>query len=611
MSRSLANTGLFKTLDEETLRAVEAEAEWVQLPGGETLFRQGDPGDALFVLMSGRLRVFIENEDGKQIPMADLARGEAVGEMAMVSGEPRVATVRAIRDSELMRLSKDAFERVVETSPEAMLLIARRLALRLEQMNHPSKQTRRTTTVAVVGVGEGAPLSDFSTRLAASLTEISGSTAHLDRELVDRILGAGNAQAEDAESIARLAEWMSEQEVEHEHVVLEADPGLTPWTMRCLRQADVVLLVARSASRPDLGELKDELTRRGYDDLAREELVLLHETRDRSWQGTEGWRSIVPIAAHHHVALDHDDDFNRLARTLTGRAVGVVLGGGGARGFAHIGVLRALEEAGIPADVVAGTSMGSLIAAQHALGLDYEGMLEINREGWIKGNPLKDRTLPTVAMLRGKKLERMLDTMFGETRIEDLWVRFFCVSSNLSKAELIIHQEGPLKRWVRASMAIPGVALPVCHEGDLISDGGVLNNLPGDVMRTVSGGTVVAVDVSPREDLVLDARFDEPPGSWSYLWNRMRPSTRGIPLPNIVDIMMRTAMLSSVRMTNVVKRSVDLYIRPPIDQFELFEWKSLEQIAEAGYQGAIETIAAWQAEQVPVHESAEHAVAPS
>jgi NTE family protein/lysophospholipid hydrolase len=245
------------------------------------------------------------------------------------------------------------------------------------------------------------------------------------------------------------------------------------------------------------------------------------------------------------------------------------------------------------------------------MGLDYEGMLEINREGWIKGNPLKDRTLPTVAMLRGRKLERMLDTMYGETRIEDLWVRFFCVSSNLSKAELIIHQEGPLKRWVRASMAIPGVALPVCHEGDLISDGGVLNNLPGDVMRTISGGTVVAVDVSPREDLVLDARFDEPPGSWSYLWNRMRPSTRGIPLPNIVDIMMRTAMLSSVRMTNVVKRSVDLYIRPPIDQFELFEWKSLEQIAEAGYEGAIETIAAWQAEQEPVQQPAEHAVAPS
>jgi NTE family protein/lysophospholipid hydrolase len=379
--------------------------------------------------------------------------------------------------------------------------------------------------------------------------------------------------------------------------------------MRCLRQADVVLLVARAGSRPGLGEMADELTRRGHDDLAREELVLLHETRDRSWQGTEDWIDIVPVAAHHHVALDGDDDFDRLARTLTGRAVGVVLGGGGARGFAHIGVLRALVEAGIP--VVAGTSMGSTIAAQHALGLDYDGMLQVNREGWIKGNPLKDRTLPTVAMLRGRKLERMLETMFGETRIEDLWVRFFCVSSNLSKAELIVHQEGSLKRWVQASMAIPGVTLPVCHEGDLISDGGVLNNLPGDVMRTVSGGTVVAVDVSPREDLALDARYATPPASWSYLWNRMRPSTRAIPLPNIVDIMMRTAMLSSVRMTNVVKQGVDLYIRPPIDQFELFEWKSLDQIAEAGYHGALETIAAWQAaESAPVQEAAEPAVAP-
>ena len=257
---------------------------------------------------------------------------------------------------------------------------------------------------------------------------------------------------------------------------------------------------------------------------------------------------------------------------LTGQAVGLALGGGGARGLAHIGVIRAFQEAGVPIDMIGGTSMGAVIAAQHAMGLDFQTMVEVNRRGWIKMDPLKDKTLPIVALLSGKKLDRMLNMMFGDARIEDLWIKYFCVSVNLTQAETVINKSGSLKLAVRASAGIPAVAPALCDHGDLIVDGGVLNNLPADVMLNLSGGKVIAVDVSPRRDLAVDPKFCELPSAWQILWSRINPLAESVNVPSILAIMMRTLMLSSAHSANLVSKHVDLYLAPPIDDFGLFDW---------------------------------------
>lgn len=241
--------------------------------------------------------------------------------------------------------------------------------------------------------------------------------------------------------------------------------------------------------------------------------------------------------------------------------------------------------------------MGAVIAAQHALGLDIPAMVEINRRGWIKMDPLKDKTLPIVALLSGKKLDRMLAMMFGDARIEDLWIKYFCVSVNLTQAETVINKAGSLKTAVRASAGIPAVAPALCDHGDLIVDGGVLNNLPADVMRNLCGGKVIAVDVSPRRDLAVDPKYCELPSSWDILWSRINPLAETVNVPSILAIMMRTLMLSSAHSANVVSKHVELYLSPPIDAFGLFDWHHIDKIVDAGYQYARKEIEEWQARQ--------------
>jgi NTE family protein/lysophospholipid hydrolase len=234
------------------------------------------------------------------------------------------------------------------------------------------------------------------------------------------------------------------------------------------------------------------------------------------------------------------------------------------------------------------------------MGCDIQTMVEMNRKGWIKMDPLKDKTLPIVALLSGKKLDRMLAEMFGNARIEDLWIKYFCVSVNLTQAETVINKSGSLKAAVRASAGIPGVAPALCDHGNLIVDGGVLNNLPADVMRILSGGKVIAVDVSPQRDLAVDPSYCELPSAWQILWSRINPLAKPVNVPSILAIMMRTLMLSSAHSANVEMKKVDLYLSPPIDAFGLFDWHHIDKIVDAGYQDARKKIEEWKQNESPI-----------
>jgi predicted acylesterase/phospholipase RssA len=294
------------------------------------------------------------------------------------------------------------------------------------------------------------------------------------------------------------------------------------------------------------------------------------------------------------VQRDSRTDVERLARLLTGRAVGLVLGGGGARGFAHIGVIRAMHEAGIPIDLVGGTSVGACIGAQYAMGLEWPAMLELNRKGFINLNPMADYTLPIVALLNAAKFRKMYHMMFGETQIEDLWLKYYCVSSNLTRGQAVVHEQGPVRKYVRASMSVPGVAPPVPDNGCLLVDGGVLNNLPVDVMRRMSGGGyVIAVDVNPRVELAASVDYGESLSGWSAAWRQLNPLGPRLRLPTIQAILERTTSLSSVQQADLANGLVDLYLHPPIEGFGMFEVAALDRIADVGYRWAQAKLAEW------------------
>ncbi len=585
----LAEVSVFTGVDPDLMAELAGQVEWCHIHGGGILFRQGEEGDALYMVVSGRLRVLVERPDGKGIErvLRDVTRGETVGELALIAGEARSATVVALRDTELGKISRSAFSRLMERDPRSMLGITRMLAGWLTNPAQP--EPAHPATIALVPLGRESPLADTARQLSVALSRL-GRTLHLNSAIIDRMVGPGTSQLGDRDpAYPALTRWLNDQEAEYQFILYQADLEYSPWTMRCLSQADRILQVARNGDGP-AGE--SGFGPRGSAGAigggADQELVLVHEAGYPG--GTAEWLSRGDFRTHHHVKLDGGPDFDRLARHLNGTAVGLVLGGGGARGFAHIGVIKALRELGIPVDRLGGTSMGAVIAAQYAAGMSPEEMVELNRRGWIGFRPHRDFTLPLISMLSGRAAGRMLKMMFGDRMIEDLWLNYYCVSTNLSRAELMVHRQGPVRRWVRASIALPGSAPPLIGDaGDLLIDGGVLDNVPIGAMQQLGEASIIAVDVSPDVDLVVDTGLKLAPSPWRVLGDRVRgrDSRR---FPSLFQILYRTSVLSSIRLGKERRDGVALYLEPPAGGFDIFAMDRIDAIVEVGYRYTMEQL---------------------
>ncbi len=589
----LASTPLFNDVDPAALHRIAELTDEVHIAGGATLMTEGEPGECFYLVISGRLQIFSASRGVPRV--AEIGQHETVGEMAMLTGSPRSATVRAVRDSRLIQFSRAAFDRLVTEHPGAMMHLARTLVLRFQHAVSSPSLGSAPATITFVGAGAGAPVRQIVADMVSALSSF-GSTLHLTASTVDTLLGARAAHTSaDGPGSVRLAEWLSEQEQRHRIVVYEADDGPTEWTRRCLRQADRVVFIGRAASPPALNEVEAAFWR--SDVATKRVLVLVHEpTVDRP-SGTEHWLAHRPVDSYHHLRGGSGPDVARLARHLLGRSTSVVLGGGGARGFAHIGVLRALDEAGVPVDLIGGTSQGAIIAALYAFGHDHQSILDLVRRSFVERGiqRLRDCTLPIVSLFNGRRAVEMVKTMFAEARIEDLWLSYFCVSSNLTRASCEVHRTGVLHKWLRASAGVPGFFPPFPHNGDLLVDGGVLNNLPVDIARQLSAGTVIAVDVTAPDDLTTRVGAFDSMSGWRLLAERLNPFSSAPRLPNIAQILSRTATLASVYHRESSRHLADLYLQPPVEQIGMLEWKALNAIAELGYRYAAEQIAAWQA----------------
>ncbi len=555
---------------------------------------EGDPGDCFYVVVSGRLQIFSISQGAPRV-VAEIGQGETVGEMAMITGAPRSATVRAVRDSRLIRFSRPAFDRLLTEHPRAMMHLARMIVVRFQNSVRTSRSGSAPATITLIGAGSDAPVRQLALDLVRALTAF-GPTLHLTASAVDGFLGTplANTAAEGAGNI-RLAAWLSEQEQSHRVVVYEADEGATEWTRRCLRQADRVLFVGRGGSRAEpLNEVETAFWHSRV--TTKSALALVHAPNVDRPVGTDRWLQHRSVNSFFHLRCGAVRDVERLARHLFGRTTSVVLSGGGARGFAHIGVLRALDEARIPVDLIGGASQGAIIGALYAFGYDQQAILEHVHEHLVKRglHRVRDATLPIVSLFNGRRGVQMVKMMFGETRIEDLWLNYFCVSSNLTRASCEVHRTGVLHKWLRASAGIPGFYPPFPHNGDLLVDGGVLNNVPVDVARQLADGTVIAVDVAVPDDLTTSMfEFDSMSG-WRLLVDRMNPFSSAPRLPNIAQILARTATLASIYHRESSRHLADLYLQPPVEQIGMLEWKALRDIADLGYRYAVEQIAAWQ-----------------
>lgn len=585
----LASVPMLRDLSEDLFARLVANAEFVTAQRGDVVMREGEEPDCLYFVTSGSLEVFRQHPDGSATTIDILREGAFVGELALLLKDHRTASVRAWRDALLIRISGQSFEDVFRQDALLTLRLARTLAERLKHTTISPQHRANVKAIAIVFWRHGQDAKDFRRRLEEALEAANLRAAVLDRADFIRETGDQGVHPD------RIAAWLAREEANHDYLFCECDPEGREWTRAAIRQADMVLFVCPSGERPvDRTWPEIELT---GDTRARLELLMIRPSSSEP-RHTLDWLALAPFAEHQHLVSDNREDYARLVRRLTGKAWGLVLSGGGARGLAHIGVIRALRENGQPIDMIAGTSMGAIIAGQYALGRSPAEILEATRKVYASGSRAGDLTVPFVSLRTGEATIRALRALFGDSRIEDLPIGYFCVSCNLTRAEPVYHDRGPVWMWNRTSCSIPGLLPPVPYQGDLLVDGAFLDNLPVEAMRKRMGGRVAASDVSVAVDLTVDRVFDSV-WSWSgfaQLSKRFRKQPR---LPNIVQMLMRTTELSSIRDARGGSNPADLYLKPPVDHFPMTAFGQIDRIVELGYEYTMRYLQSLKPEQGP------------
>ena len=539
------------------------QTERVSLAAGEWLFREGDRAEHAYLVHSGRVEVVIEHP--VEIVLRQVKRGEMLGEHALLMGGSRTTSVRASRDSELTKLSRAQFEKLLFESPGFVLGLLRAMATQISSHRVTSGEPAAPGTIAVVGLEPGAPVA----RIGAELT--TGIADHA---------GVEELRPDPGRDPSDFRAALKRTEAGRQHVVLTAgcNPAGDPWTSFCLREADVVIAVTTGSPTPDWlqrSQLLEGCELIVLDAPLSPELLTF---APREVQGVRG-----------ETALR--DAIGATARRLAGRAVGLVLSGGGARAFAHLGVLEELEKTGIRIDRYAGVSFGALISGVTAGGATSGEMIELAKRFFVDSNPATDYTIPAYSLIRGSKTRRRLREFFGERRIEELARRWFCVSADLVARELIVHRTGLMADAIYPSLALPGVFPPdPTKEGRLLVDGGVIDNLPVETMAGRAEGPIIAVDVTQRLGMPSPARR---PGL-AWMARRMRRVLTGYEerLPALPETIAGSIALGSSDTVNAALQHADLVISPRVDGVGMLDWGQLPRALESGRRAAREALEA-------------------
>ncbi|XP_077571696.1 patatin-like phospholipase domain-containing protein 7 [Stigmatopora nigra] len=627
------------------VRQIDFALDWMALEAGRAVYRQGDKSDSTFIVLSGRLRSVIAMDNGKKELAGEYGRGDLIGVVEALTHMNRATTVHAVRDSELAKLPEGALNSIKRRFPQVVTrlihLLGQKILGNMQQVNGPltgrslplhnsnskwdaGNPASNLSTVAILPVSDEIPLTAFTLELQHALSGI-GPTLLLTSDIIKQRLGTA---ALDSVHEYRLSSWLGQQEDIHRIVLYQSDPGLTPWTQRCIRQADCIIIVGLGEQEPTVGELEKMLE--GSAIRAQKQLVLLHREDGPPPKGTVEWLNMRSwISKHHHLSCprrvfskrslpklrelygrvfekcpDRHSDFSRLARILTGNSIALVLGGGGARGCSQVGIIRALNEAGIPVDIVGGTSIGSFMGALYAEEKSYSRMRVRARE-WAMDmtslfKKIVDLTYPVTSMFSGATFNSGIRSIFKGKQIEDLWLPYFNITTDITASSMRVHTDGSLWRYVRASMSLSGYLPPLCDpkDGHLLMDGGYINNLPADVARSMGAKVVIAIDVGSRDQTDL-TNYGDSLNGWWLLWNRFNPLAEKVKVLNMAEIQTRLAYVCCVRQLELVK-GCDYceYIRPPIDRYGTLEFGKFDEIAEVGYQHGKTLFGVWQRSNV-------------
>ncbi|MDX1555039.1 MAG: patatin-like phospholipase family protein, partial [Xanthomonadales bacterium] len=545
----------------------------------------------------GRLQVWVEPQSGSSDParlMGEVVSGESVGEISLLSDERRSASIRAIRDSLLIRIDRESFNRLAERHPSLVMSLATNVATLLQRRTGGRSQaSRKLKTVCLLPVSDSMDVEPFCAALIDHLSEHGETIAVSPDNLSD--LGAPVTQATSATPAGTealpdpLRHWLGDQEDDHDFVVYRCKAGDSGWSRFAIRQSDIVLFVADAASSPGEMTWVPSPPDGAFSSDANRVLVLLQKSR-LEIRHTAAWLDVISVDYHLHVEKGLESDTARVARVVAGKATGLVLGGGAARGLAALGAYKALFEAGISVDWVGGTSIGSIMAAEIAMGWTPEYAIENSRKAFRGGKPFSDFTIPVYSLLRGRRMKRLLRSYLNY-QLEDTAIPYYCVSTNLGRGVKNIHTRGSMVDAICASAALPGVIPPAVVDSELTVDGALLDNLPVDVMQERPVGRIIAVDVSSRVHYTVP--FSEMPSPWAVLRGRWLPFARKHRVPRLTTLILKATEIGTLEHSRRHGEMADLLIDPPVRKFGMMDVGSFDAIVRAGYDRTRELLEGW------------------
>ncbi|MGC2411039.1 MAG: cyclic nucleotide-binding and patatin-like phospholipase domain-containing protein [Methyloceanibacter sp.] len=570
---SLALVEAFRDLPVEQLAELEQCLVTVPVARGEVLMRQGDAADALYLVASGR---FVVEVDGRRI--AEVGNGSPLGEIGFFADGIRTATVTALRDSIVFKLPRADFVASADRHPAILKPIAVTLARRLADTLASDDQPRPShpRTIAVISSAQSAVPEAFRQGLTRALSRFGQVSA------VDSPTLASALPGETSLDSAAVTSWFNKQELRYHYVLYFADAELTPFSRKTIRQADQVLIVGDAESAPELNALE----RFVFDihPVGARRLLLLHDARTPI-SGTSRWLDTRPVAMHHHLVADEAARYDRLARFISGNAIGFVACGGGALCAAHIGVYKAFIEAGISFDLFGGTSGGGAMAAAFAMGASPEEVSARTAAIFLKARALKRVTWPRYSLLDHTVFDRALQTHYGDTEIEDLWTGYFAVSTCLTSNALCLITRGPVWKAVRATSSIPGLLPPVYHaDGRMLVDGSLLDNVPVRSMRRLKSGPNVVVNLRSEDIRSGTVDYAALPSRGRMLRQLLNPFARRLPrAPGVATVLLRSLMVHRERLSDTLNAE-DLLVAPPLpEDVNVMDWHRHAELTARAY----------------------------
>lgn len=564
-------------LTDVNLEQLSEHFQEVSVVAGECIIKEGDPGDCLYIVQSGRFLVYKNHEDLSQFRKITIGRGELIGELALLTQEPRTANVKAIRDSILWKLPKASFDAFAQTHPKLLMSIVKNAIIRLSSTHQKPHKPSIAKLLTIMPTGEAHTNLFFVNSLVEAMNK-NGKVAYITLDSIKQQFPDLDLLQEFSK-YSPLLEWIENLENDFDFIVLQTQPDNIPWTRLCLHQADKVLLYASSNDSPLINDYENEL----FNHLEKEILlILIHPNATVIPKHSVNWlkqRNVELV----HIRNNNLKDLTRLVDIITGKALALVLAGGGAKGLAHIGVYKAFLELGISIDRVGGTSMGAIVAGTIAMGFSFEEIMEKANRLIINNKKFFDYTFPKYALLNGAAWTNSLHQLFLDTEIEDLWINYFCLASNFTLRQEEILTKGLVYKAVRASASLPAIVPPISNERDeLLMDGSLFNNIPVDVMKILDPyAKIIAVDVAQKDYKPTHL----PDGTISGFRELFSKQDVG---PKITDAIIGAILCGNDSKRKKMVELADHYFVLDTKNIMEFDFKKLHELVEIGYQAAMD-----------------------